>query len=90
MPICALVSNRVFCMHGGLSPSLDNLDQVRKLKLPFECPEVEGLLSDLLWSDPDPSVTGTVISSSFRIKANSTCNFRISAESSWNQLFIRC
>jgi serine/threonine-protein phosphatase PP1 catalytic subunit len=40
-------------MHDGLSPELQELDQIRQLKRPCEVPE-EGILSDLLWSDPDP------------------------------------
>ncbi|VDP37905.1 unnamed protein product [Soboliphyme baturini] len=50
---CALVAKRIFCTHGGLSQSLTNWDQIKNLKKPAEVPE-QGLLCDLLWSDPDP------------------------------------
>lgn len=59
MPICALVSSKIFCMHGGLSPSITSLDQLRQAKLPFEIPDSTSLVSDVLWCDPDPSVTGS-------------------------------
>lgn len=39
-------------MHGGLSPSIDTLDQVRTLDRIQEVPH-EGPMCDLLWSDPD-------------------------------------
>jgi len=47
----ALVENQIFCPHGGLSPNLDTLDHVRALDRFTEVPH-EGLLCDLLWSDP--------------------------------------
>ena len=42
-------------MHGGISPYLEDLDQIRNLQRPFEIPE-EGVLLDLVWSDPSPEV----------------------------------
>eukprot|EP00927_Polykrikos_kofoidii_P077921 TRINITY_DN74805_c0_g1_i1.p1 TRINITY_DN74805_c0_g1~~TRINITY_DN74805_c0_g1_i1.p1 ORF type:complete len:337 (+),score=52.71 TRINITY_DN74805_c0_g1_i1:56-1012(+) len=55
MPVCALVSDRLLCMHGGLSPELTSLDQIRQLERPVEVPD-SGLLCDLLWSDPSVDV----------------------------------
>merc|ERR1712032_672780 len=55
MPVCALVDDRILCMHGGLSPELTALDQIRDLPRPAEVPD-SGLLCDLLWSDPSPDV----------------------------------
>ena len=52
LPITALIENRYFAVHGGLSPSIDTLDQIRKLDRVRE-PPPEGALADLLWSDPD-------------------------------------
>jgi len=50
LPLTALVENRIFCLHGGLSPSLDNLDHIRALDRFQELPH-EGPMCDLLWSD---------------------------------------
>jgi serine/threonine-protein phosphatase PP1 catalytic subunit len=44
-------------MHGGLSPELESLGQIAALPRPTEVPE-DGLLCDLLWSDPDRDVLG--------------------------------
>jgi serine/threonine-protein phosphatase 2A catalytic subunit len=52
LPLTALVENSFLCMHGGLSPNIDTLDQVRQLERTQEVPH-EGPMCDLLWSDPD-------------------------------------
>ncbi|KAJ4808660.1 Serine/threonine-protein phosphatase [Rhynchospora pubera] len=52
LPLTALIENQVFCLHGGLSPSLDTLDNIRALDRIQEVPH-EGPMCDLLWSDPD-------------------------------------
>lgn len=52
LPLTALVENKIFCLHGGLSPSLDTLDHIRQLDRKQEVPH-EGAMCDLLWSDPD-------------------------------------
>jgi len=39
-------------MHGGLSPSIDRVDQINHLDRIQEVPH-EGPMCDLLWSDPD-------------------------------------
>ena len=50
--ITALVDGQIFCLHGGLSPSIDTLDHIRALDRLQEVPH-EGPMCDLLWSDPD-------------------------------------
>ena len=55
LPVAALIDNRIFCMHGGLSPELSSMDQILKIQRPTDVPD-SGLLCDLLWSDPDSGV----------------------------------
>jgi serine/threonine-protein phosphatase PP1 catalytic subunit len=57
LPIAAIISERIFCVHGGLSPELHDLAQLSKLNRPLAVP-TRGLLADLLWSDPDPEQRG--------------------------------
>jgi len=51
-PVAACLDDKIFLVHGGLSPSLQTLDQLSQLKRPTDIPE-KGLLCDLLWSDPE-------------------------------------
>lgn len=57
LPVAALIDDKILCMHGGLSPDLTNLDQIRNLPRPTDVPD-SGLLCDLLWSDPSREVKG--------------------------------
>ena len=59
MPVAAVVEEKIFCMHGGLSPELSHFKQILDLRRPTDIPD-EGLLCDLLWSDPDPYLQGWV------------------------------
>nr|KAJ3416480.1 hypothetical protein HK105_001238 [Polyrhizophydium stewartii] len=52
LPLTALIEDQIFCLHGGLSPSIDTLDHIRSLDRIQEVPH-EGPMCDLLWSDPD-------------------------------------
>ncbi|XP_023217323.1 serine/threonine-protein phosphatase PP1-gamma catalytic subunit B-like [Centruroides sculpturatus] len=57
LPVAAIIDDKIFCCHGGLSPKLESLDHIRQLVRPIEVPE-EGLLCDLLWSDPEKNSKG--------------------------------
>ena len=57
LPAAALIDDKILCMHGGLSPELRSLHQIADIERPCDVPDV-GLLCDLLWSDPDASVSG--------------------------------
>lgn len=57
MPIAALVESKILCMHGGLSPELIKIDQIKDIKRPLSIPD-NGVVCDLLWSDPERSING--------------------------------
>ena len=57
LPVAAIVDEKIFCCHGGLSPDLHSMEQIRRIQRPTDVPD-QGLLCDLLWSDPDKDVMG--------------------------------
>jgi len=56
-PVCGLIDEKIMCMHGGLSPEISNMDQVRRLVRPTDVPDT-GIICDLLWADPDKDIAG--------------------------------
>jgi len=57
LPVCALINDKILCMHGGISENCKSLDDIKKIKRPTDCPE-SGLLCDLLWADPSKTIEG--------------------------------
>lgn len=57
LPVAAIIDGKIFCMHGGISPDLESMDQIRAIQRPVDVPD-RGLLCDLLWSDPDREIRG--------------------------------
>ena len=52
LSLSAIIDGRIFCVHGGLSPSIQTLDQIRTIDRKQEVPH-DGPMCDLLWSDPE-------------------------------------
>ena len=59
LPVAGVIEQSILCMHGGLSPLLKKLEDISSIKRPTEVPE-KGLLTDLLWSDPEKLVKGFI------------------------------
>ena len=55
----AVVDGKVLCVHGGLSPEIRTLDQIRVIARAQEIPH-EGAFCDLVWSDPEDVGTWAV------------------------------
>ncbi|KAI9011414.1 putative serine/threonine protein phosphatase 4 catalytic subunit [Gaertneriomyces semiglobifer] len=56
LSLSAIIDDEIFCVHGGLSPAINTLDQIRVIDRKQEVPH-DGAMCDLLWSDPD-DITG--------------------------------
>ena len=52
LPISAIVNNKIFCLHGGLSPDIETIDEIRKIDRRRDIPS-SGAMCYLLWSDPE-------------------------------------
>eukprot|EP01101_Sappina_pedata_P002248 TRINITY_DN124_c0_g2_i1.p1 TRINITY_DN124_c0_g2~~TRINITY_DN124_c0_g2_i1.p1 ORF type:complete len:313 (+),score=110.40 TRINITY_DN124_c0_g2_i1:63-1001(+) len=50
--LAAVIGGKIFAVHGGLSPSISSIDQIRMIDRKIEVPH-EGAMCDLLWSDPE-------------------------------------
>jgi len=59
LTLAALVDGKVLCVHGGLSPDVKTLDQIRTIPRSQEIPH-EGAFCDLMWSDPEDIETWQV------------------------------
>jgi serine/threonine-protein phosphatase 4 catalytic subunit len=52
LSLSAIIDGKIFCVHGGLSPSINTLDQIRVIDRKQEVPH-DGAMCDLMWSDPE-------------------------------------
>ncbi|EPX73549.1 serine/threonine protein phosphatase PP6 catalytic subunit Ppe1 [Schizosaccharomyces osmophilus] len=59
LTLAAIIDNKILCVHGGLSPEVRTLDQIRILARAQEIPH-EGSFCDLMWSDPEDIESWTV------------------------------
>ncbi|EAY12283.1 Ser/Thr protein phosphatase, putative [Trichomonas vaginalis G3] len=55
LPLAAIINDKVFCVHGGPSPSMTSLDDIQNFPRPRELPK-EGIINDLTWADPSSKV----------------------------------
>lgn len=66
LSIGALVEGRILCIHGGLSPDVSSIDQLRVIRRAQEIPPTGALsgiwcrrdCADILWSDPEDIESG--------------------------------
>jgi len=59
LALAAIVDSKILCVHGGLSPDVRTLDQIRIITRAQEIPQ-NGPLCDLMWSDPEEIETWQV------------------------------
>ena len=59
--LCCIIDNELFCVHGGLSPNVQTIDQIRIIDRFREIPH-DGAMADLVWSDPEETPMGNMSS----------------------------
>ncbi|KAJ1338704.1 serine/threonine-protein phosphatase PP1-1 [Microdochium nivale] len=57
--LAAIVDGEILCVHGGLSPEIRTIDQIRVVARAQEIPH-EGAFCDLVWSDPEDVETWAI------------------------------
>jgi serine/threonine-protein phosphatase PP1 catalytic subunit len=55
LPLAATINDKFFCIHGGLTPGLERVEQINLISRPTQIQE-RGFLADLVWSDPSKDV----------------------------------
>jgi protein phosphatase len=57
LPLCAIIEDKILCVHGGISQSLKSIEDLESISKPIcinhvpQTPEQQALL-DLIWADP--------------------------------------
>lgn len=52
LALAAIIDEKILCVHGGLSPAINAIDEIRSIDRKQEVPH-DGPMCDLMWSDPD-------------------------------------
>jgi len=52
LTLSAVIDDKILCLHGGISPKIPTLDDIRLIDRRQEIPH-EGPMCDIMWSDPE-------------------------------------
>ncbi|KRH94262.1 Serine-threonine phosphatase 2B, catalytic subunit [Pseudoloma neurophilia] len=73
LPLAAIVMNKMFCVHGGISPQINRIEEINSINR-FTEPSQDSPLIDLLWSDPHPFYD-TLSEVKFTYNKNRRCSY---------------
>lgn len=80
LPLAAVVNNQLFCVHGGICPSLKSPEDVNSFDRFKELPKT-GIYCDLLWSDPaDESGFNSSQGKGYSHNSQRGCSYRYSGK----------
>lgn len=74
LPLAAVMNQQFLCVHGGLSPEIHTLDDIRRIDR-FKEPPPSGPMCDLLWSDPLEEFGSEASSDHFSHNSVRGCSF---------------
>uniref|UniRef100_A0A8C5BKJ4 Serine/threonine-protein phosphatase n=1 Tax=Gadus morhua TaxID=8049 RepID=A0A8C5BKJ4_GADMO len=74
LPLAALLNQQFLCVHGGLSPEINCLDDIRKLDR-FKEPPAFGPMCDLIWADPGEDYGSEKTSEHFNHNSVRGCSY---------------
>jgi diadenosine tetraphosphatase ApaH/serine/threonine PP2A family protein phosphatase len=52
MPLAAIVNNAIFCVHGGIGPSVTAIAEIEKLQRPIVSDRDHVMVRTMVWADP--------------------------------------
>ena len=50
LPLCCIINNEIFCVHGGISEELNSIEDLEKLAFPVS--DNKAIVDEMVWSDP--------------------------------------
>lgn len=63
LPLAAIINDKIFCIHGGISPHLHSMDEIKNIQKPIgenfifdDNHFIEGIVPDLMWGESDPNI----------------------------------
>ncbi|EAX96289.1 Ser/Thr protein phosphatase, putative [Trichomonas vaginalis G3] len=55
LPFAAIIDDQIFCVHGGISTSINSLEEIEDIKRPKDVSS-HGIIANFLWSDPNANL----------------------------------
>lgn len=77
LPLGAVMNSQFLCIHGGLSPDLQTLDDIRSINR-FREPPSHGLMCDILWADPLEEFGSEQTDEHFKVNRARGCSYSFS------------
>jgi serine/threonine-protein phosphatase 2B catalytic subunit len=78
MPLSCIINGKFIAVHGGISPELKTIEDIKKIDR-FKEPPKQGIFCDLLWSDPVENEHG-ICESTFRGNDVRGCSYFYGSE----------
>jgi serine/threonine-protein phosphatase 2B catalytic subunit len=84
LPLAAIVNDKFMALHGGLSPDLNELQDVEVINRFHDPPQI-GIICDILWADPIDSEDGKIYDG-FKVNETRGCSYYYGYEACQNFL----